>query len=170
MEETLKGIYDVEKKAIIGKASCFVIPNSSGVCNNFIAESTRIRCAKELAKYCELNECEFDPDTTKLIQVWWHSDDYFGTDNMYRHSCSVIGTDGKRYRFKIETPEYMPLSMIVNVKEGDERVLWVPVNIYGCDHEEVDIDATMEVEMTFQQKGYRYERFGNFEDAVKYTL
>ena len=166
----INGIYDVEKKAIIGKASCFIIPNSAGVCNQFIAESTRKRCAEELQKYCELNEVEFDPDTTKLIQVWWHSDESFGSDNMYRHGNSAIGTDGKEYRFKIDTPEYMPLSMISNVKEGDCRILWVPVKIYGCEHEEVDIDATAELEMTFQQKEYRYERFGNFEDVVKYVL
>ena len=130
MSTTLKGLYDPDMNKITGKASCFVIPNSAGYCREFLSDKLRQRYTGELTKYCELNNIEFNPEEDQLIQVWWHSDEYFDTDNMYRHGCSVADSDGNIYRFHIDTPEYMPYPLIKDVTEGSRKIIYVPCTIF----------------------------------------
>lgn len=163
----IKGRYDITKNIVTGEASCFIIPNGAGVCNQFICGKERR--AEELKKYCELNGITtFDPEETKLIQVWWHSDD-FGTDNMYRHGCSAIDDKGDIYRWGIETPEYMPINLIRDCREGDIIDIKVPIWIRKKGKEGESVDAIAELKLTMQQLGYRYERFGAFEEALQYV-
>lgn len=177
MSTTLKGLYDPDMNKITGKASCFVIPNSAGYCREFLSDKLRQRYTGELTKYCELNNIEFNPEEDQLIQVWWHSDEYFDTDNMYRHGCSVADSDGNIYRFHIDTPEYMPYPLIKDVTEGSRKIIYVPCTIFSKEEtgtwesdEGKKHEVVLEVDMEFDQLHYRYSRFGNFEDVVKQVL
>jgi len=173
MSTTLKGLYDPTTKKITGKASCFIIPNGAGYCREFLGDKLRQRYTEELTKYCELNDIEFNPEEDQLIQVWWHSDEYFDTDNMYRHGCSVADSDGNIYSFHIDTPEYMPYPLIKDVTEGSRKIIYVPCTIFSKEENRMGRDgheAVLEVDMEFDQLNYRYCRFGNFEDVVKQVL
>jgi hypothetical protein len=89
---------------------------------------------------------------------------------MYRHGCWAIDDDGNRYSWGISLPEYMPFDILKDVKEGDSINIKIPIWIRRIDDDGKAANATAEIKLTFQQKGYRYERFGNFEEVVKYVL
>lgn len=166
----LKGIYDVSTNTIKGNASCFIIPNSPGPCKSFICSADRN--FDELKKWCDMNgDIELDMNTTPLIQVWWHSNEYFGTDNMYRHGCSVPDTEGHDRRFDIDTPEYMPLTLLekLGAKEGAVVDIKVPCRISKLDGSGYD-ECVAEIKLEFDQLHYRYGRFGSFEEVLKKLL
>ena len=168
-EYTVTGIYDKEANIVRGKASCFIIPNHSGVCTDFLFSADRY--TEEMRKYAELNGFELDPEKTKLIQVWWHSHEGFATDNMYRHSCSVVDSDGNEYRWGIDTPEYMTYDMLKDHKEGEVITIKVPIWIGDKDTRRREAkEAIAELELELNQLDYRYCRFGRFEEALKYVL
>ena len=169
-DKKVTGIYYKDENVVRGNASCFIIPNSAGVCNDFLCSPDEY--TEDMRAYCKLNGLDIDPANTKLIQVWWHSEE-FGTDNMYRHGCYAVDCDGTEYRWGINTPEYMTYDMIKDCKEGDVISIKVPIWIGTVDEYRKGnktIDGTAELQLKLNQLNYRYGNHGRFEEVLRKVL
>ena len=130
---------------------CFIVPNACGTSKDFFMDSQK----KMAQDFFELNGKEFD-EKEKLIQVWIHNE---RCDNMIDHYFQVPGTNLSGQCFG-----YIPESFLKDIKEGDVKELIIPGHTY--DESGKHAAARFKMKIKFQQKGYRYERFGNFEDVV----
>ena len=135
----------------------FVIPNHSSTFKE-------IHCTDK--NYC-LSQCTVlgvpcsnDPNE-KWIQVWISGDINEENDNFSAHGYSGhyrkdLDVDWvKKPTAEASAPHRLPLSFLKNAKEGEVRALeaWNGAKVL----------------LKFEQRGHRYERFGNFEDVVRYV-
>lgn len=82
-----------------------------------------------------------NPDEVQ-VQVWCHGS---GSENWADHKVEVNG--------ELEFfPGLLPFSLLAGVKEGDT----ITFEWHGT-----------QVELTARQQGYRYQRFGMFEDVLR---
>lgn len=130
---------------------CFIVPNACGTAKDFFMESQK----KMAREFFELNGKEFTEDM-KLIQVWLHNKK---CDNMVDHYFKVPGTELSGQCFG-----YIPVSFLKDIKEGDVKELVIPGHTYDKDGNYSCAGFKMKIK--FQQHGYRYQRFGNFEEVV----
>lgn len=155
------------------QAGAFVIPNASGVAGDFLIKSFRERTIKKMADICHQFGQEYDPDTDKLIQLWFHSDyedgenkdeRRLGSDNL---SCHGFKIDGRYYYFDYN---YLPYKILKNVKEGD--ILTIKFDCErDADKDEYEIEKVpLVMDIKFEQLPYRYRNKGRFEEAVRYVL
>lgn len=148
---------DTNTKAV--ELNCFIIPNRATKFKDIVLGSEKIR----LLTTCTVIgvPCSNDPDEI-WVQVWIsgnnkENDNY--TDHTYpeeEREALQIPKWAKKPDDVVFAPHHLPLSVLKHVKEGTtlEFTGW-----YGT-----------KVRMTFKQKGYRYERFGNFEDVLQHVV
>ena len=67
--------------------------------------------------------------------------------------------------------QWIPLKLIADIKEGESKMILMLAIAYpdrkGVIRKRNGNKITLRANITFQQKGHRYDRFGNFEDVVK---
>lgn len=122
------------------KAQFFIIPNSlvTGTEGDYWFESYK----KRLSRILGINEVK---DGQRFIQLWFHSAD---CDNWQDGGIPKDLTPETEIEYM---PTYLPVEMVENMKEGDKMTL----KVFG-----------KEVEFTARQFGFRYQRFGKFEDVI----
>lgn len=158
---------------IEANVSCFVIPNSIALANEFFNPAEMV---DHIISMNAVNNITTDPYKTPLVQLWWHSDDLH-TDNIARHGfCIFDNEDGglnstifqNRIRFQMSWLEYVPAALFEGHKEGDVIDLKFSHtfdNCYGPDGSGT-VTADFIFHTKLDQLGARYRRFGNFEDIL----
>lgn len=125
------------------KAKFFIIPNA--ITKSAKGSYWYDMISSELSEVLGINELK---DEQEFIQLWYHSDD---SENWQDHGIPEDLVPKEKKGEKFYMPSYLPLEMVKDMKEGDKIIL----NVLGTD-----------VEFTAQQLGYRYCRFGKFENVM----
>jgi hypothetical protein len=162
--------YEGGKKTLTGTvaADVFIVPNKAlnmkGYC--FVTDS-RI---KNLGRILVDNDLSFDFVNDKTVELWYVTED---SDNVCDHGFSTSLEDGRTVCTKFDI-SHLPIKMFEGKQEGDVVELKIhsdrEVRIFNKDSREY-VTEKMHTNITFNlrltQKGYRYERFGSFEDVLK---
>ena len=127
---------------------CFIVPNQGIRFNlipfDFLKDEAKTRC----------KQIGIDiPETDNMIPVWIHSE---FEDNCTDHGYSdeeIIGLGLEDPKHDICAPNYLPYSVLKDVKEGDVKTFKAP-------------NGTL-VHIKFEQLPYRYGRFGTFENILE---
>ena len=145
-------------KSIEFNADAFIIPNRSCKLKDFWVTSTA-----EEAKTLATNLLGTEPDENELcIQMWYVVDD-LNCDNLVDHSACVE-IDGNKYLIRMESC-YLPYSVLRDKHEGDT----IDITFVNCAREWDIYKAEgilITIHVTLKQRGYRYERFGSFEEVL----
>jgi len=136
-------------------ADAFIIPNRAGKLGDFwlssVAEAARRQATIMLGK---------EPtDDDLFVEMWYVADD-IGCENLVDHGASVE-IDGKKYYIDVPT-RYLPYLALKDKREGDSLI----VTFYEAASNEDGDDINVVVDVTLKQKGYRYARFGSFEETL----
>lgn len=165
----------------------FIIPNRATRLGNCMLASVKEGC-QEIAA---LNECDivladFAPYADKsrpadlTVQVWIVSKDLM-TENMSCHGITIPDEDGRLMHASATNVTVLPVKMFEGKKEGDHMKIRIPIKI-SCGRDSWyyrsaadDSDPTPEtvilnMDLTLAQKKYRYARFGNFEEALSFSV
>lgn len=144
---------------VSAKASAFIVPNPACPIKRCLDQSGLIRRMQDI---CDLNGVEFNEDD-RLIEMWFHSKE-LNTDNLIDHGGFLEDSDGNVRHIYVQGV-YMPESIIKDCKEGD--VITYKMRGFISDPRE---ELILELELTLQQKEYRYSRFGNIEEVLEFLL
>lgn len=150
------------KSQTIKNAKLFIIPNTAMHKENLYllkdekAEDTL--WAKQAAKDCEELGTKFDIDNDAMVQIWITDDDH---DNLTAHMGDDVrkelyGKTYDEYKYNKCIPGYCPARLLENKKEGDHVTFTFPTGV------------TVECELC--QLGYRYRRWGRFEEAFNHVV
>lgn len=127
----------------------FIVPN------NLVKWETMPNYLKERLA-ADLRRFGIEPDEGEYAQVWILSES-LGLENATDHGldrevCETLGLDYAKRGYY--APGYLPVSLIRGLKEGDS------------------VTTTSEngtnIVIKFEQKPYRYGRFGRFEEVLEY--
>lgn len=144
---------------IIADAMMFVIPNPGVSINSLCCWQERYK------KSAEINNVDISDDD-EWIELWFHSEE-LDSENICDHGFCYSNDDGINVRVCAGAHNHIPAKVLDNIKEG-ETIEWnfeAPSHKRGSEEEPQSVLLTLN--LTAQQKGYRYSRFGNFEDVVK---
>ena len=138
------------------KGDIFIIPNEAIMFNAF--GHSKEWLGLKLEKHLGITPGEYE----KLVHMWITSEKASNWD----HPGGLQEEIGIEYNMLDESknnrlmgyfPSRLPESILQGKKEGD---------IIRLHHKEYDID----IELTCKQQGYRYQRFGTFEQVLEYVL
>ena len=101
---------------------------------------------------------KFDIDNDAMVQIWITDDDH---DNLTAHMGDDVrkelyGKTYDEYKYNKCIPGYCPARLLENKKEGDHVTFTFPTGV------------TVECELC--QLGYRYRRWGRFEEAFNHVV
>lgn len=151
---------ETKRYCINANAEMFIIPNSAGRVTEFISKERAIREAQSICSSVGKDFDENDP----LVQVWICSDD-LDTENLCRHGATVE-IEGEDYFLEYpEISEYIPLSIIKDLKEG-ETATFGYTNIATINNNDKNIKVDLMLNVKANQLDYRYSRFGTFESVL----
>ena len=148
----------------------FVVPNPSSKADGYYVESFRRRCH-------EINRHNNAPENDNMIQSWFFADDSVISgehcDNCAAHGWIETDENGKRTGYRLMA-EVIPYHVAQKVHEGEAVQITLPV-IETDMGDDYDDSVKHEPEwVTFNVKAeqlpYRYRRFGNYEDVVRYVM
>ena len=118
------------------------------------------------------NPLEVNRDGALTVQCWGVED---RSDNISRHDIIISGREfsSRVERLRVSLDE-IPITLFNGKKEGDVVVFRVPGEIIVYDEEKdpcgIRIGSEkviVTITATLKQKGYRYERFGTFEEVMQ---
>jgi hypothetical protein len=143
-EEVLKKhLIKASEEMNIVKGKMFIIPNRCSLVGDEINPLNKKHFIT-LPELYTVNGVQMKFDTGEQpVQVWFHNED---VENFQDHS-------GLKVVERSNIPMYLPKSQLEAVMEGDEVVL-------------ESTKLNVRFELTAQQLGYRYARFGTFEKTV----
>ena len=153
-------------------AGAFVVPNHATTFG-YIKKHGLSSTYEYLCDLAKLNGIELKDDD-KIVEMWFHSKE-LDCDNMADHGFETKLSNGHKIICQPRKLQWVPAKMLENVKEGDLITLITPGNAYYDEDYHVlnvrkaakKIDLILSISAVCQQQGYRYKRFGNFEDVVK---
>ena len=159
----------MNKMTLSINGGAFVIPNDSRRFKSFNNMSGSKYTADYLIELARLNNIELTGED-KIIQMWFHSKEV-NCDNICDHGFT-INENGEKIYVKAYKLQWVPEKLLRGMKEGETLKLIVPgVTIYRDKLSSIRNDQSEEGIMTIsavcQQQGYRYARFGKFEEVVK---
>ena len=160
-------------------ADMFVVPNKAA---KIVPELVDLE--KKTTDAIAANGMEFDLYNDKFVQVWMVStDEESKCDNLQDHSISFNYNNLEIFISYV--CGHILLKALKEVKENDTIDMVFPMQGWGIsvydttggenirdwkhvDYEE-DVKVNLHLHLTAKQQGYRYQRFGNFEDVVSYV-
>ena len=165
-------IIDLIDEVNINHGTMFIIPNSACAADQFLIEKDEK--ADEAKAIAELNGCEYDRSSTKLVQIWMSScrGDWY-VDNLQCHNPCIEDKDGNKYYFGF--PSFIPETVLSKFQEGKLDLLKFPVEVnkaladyepdgtYNSHH----LTAVVNFKFIPAQTITRYSFCGKFEDALK---
>lgn len=167
-------VIDLIKCVNINYGVMFIIPNSACMADQFCIDKDKK--AEEAKTIAELNDCEYDRETTKLVEIWMASErgDWY-VDNLQCHDPCVLDKDKNRYYLRF--PNFIPETVLRKFQEGALEHMVFPVEVEKAmaDHEPDDAynDHRLTTLVNFQfipaQTITRYCWFGKFEDCLKHV-
>lgn len=155
------------KQVISINAKAFVIPNPARTLKDFLGDSKK----KYFDVFATINNMDIKDDD-KMVQLWLHNTEELHCDNLSCHSFEVTLDDGRKIVINAYDLEYFPAKLLENIKEGESITYQSPYlrrvrEVTNGSIDDIDgVEIIFDITMTCQQKGYRYQRFGNFEDVV----
>ena len=147
-------------------ANVFIVPNPLATAQDYFNPD---RISEKMTEFCQLNDIEFNTETSLIAQTWYLSE-YLGCDNIPDHGISFINDVGQHIRIKSKIGGHMPIELFKGKKEGDTISIKLPILISIEDdgsEDIIDIDTVATVQLTLRQIGYRYQRFGKFEEVLE---
>lgn len=152
------------------KAGVFIIPNMPGAPKNFILNSIREQKAIFVSKIFELNgmECA-DPMNEVMVEVWVHSKDDLGSENLGSHGFPCIIDGEETYLTPVDIG-HIPVKFFEGHKEGDEINIKIPVGLDKWSGDYSGRVGIMDITMKLDQTHYRYAHRGPFEQCLTELL
>lgn len=142
--------------------STFIIPNSACMIDDLI--SARVRDLYH--EICRLNGIGEPSELgkEKLVEMWFHNEN---SDNI---ECHGYFFEDEYCLFPGSFPRYLPARLFADKKEGDVIKVKIPCCVVSQESTPLESkeEAMIIATITLQQLGYRYERFGTFEEVLKY--
>lgn len=144
-------------------ATAFIIPNPAIKFSELSSHTQNY-----LRGMCELEEGD------KIISLWLTNKEELNCENIARHGFIGELDDGREVWVKPVDLEYIPVKLLEGINEGG--TVTFSLSDYGYlitdsgEKEKNPIDIFMKVNMTCQQKSFRYENRGNFEDVVRIVI
>ena len=102
-------------------------------------------------KYGNITGLDYQDDDL-MVEFWATSPQ---CENWHCHEWNELGKEEVMGRL----PNHLPARLLAGVKEGDEIVLHFRAN-------NAETPYSYELRLTAHQLGYRYERFGSFEETL----
>ena len=151
------------------EADVFIIPNSVGTLDHFLADSVRDRIDNYANGIMKAAGLEYNNKKEKFVECWFCNND---SDNFADHGVCVL-IDGKEYKIFAGTIDrYLPVSIFEGHVEGDKVKVIIP-NVKCVDYdgkskdEEITKVVDLEMILTLNQKSYRYRNYGTFDELLK---
>ena len=150
------------KSQTIKNAKLFIIPNCAMHKELLLLREGEVPgdtlWAQQSAKDCEELGTKFDIDNDAMVQIWITDEAH---DNLTAHMGDDVrkelyGKTYDEYKYNKCVPGYCPARLLGGKKEGDTVTFTFPTGV------------TVECELC--QLGYRYRRWGRFEDAFNHVV
>lgn len=145
------------------KADVFVVPNESYKVSEKTFEHSRFALYQVYsANSSKLGGSEFKDQT--WVQIWFATRGDNDQSNWTDH-----GIDGyKELVGWSPVCQYLPKALFEGHKEGDIITINLPItkSVELGEGSYADMYATIKVELCLKQQGYRYQRFGKFEEVL----
>lgn len=151
-------------KVVKCNVSAFIVPNRASLASSYlIRPEERVKAFEDLAND---NSMLYNSEKDHLVQLWLHSKD-LNTENLVDHGGSVEDENGTKYRINLPSKfGFLPESFFDGKVEGDSIHIKTPATAH-VPGESKEIDIVLDMNLTLKQQGYRYSRFGNFEEVLK---
>lgn len=161
----------------------FIVPNHPGTID--LKYSAGQRLAARLERVAEINDFDFDREKDIVVQLWFVNKEI--STNFQDHGFYAM-YENEEYHFSGTELNYLPTSVFEGHVEGETISIDIPMKpVFKLDpktdetvrlrdrkmtdFEDDNIEEVPEFIITFnitlKQQGYRYMRFGNFEDVLK---
>ena len=133
----------------------FIVPNKTHVVSDFLFDADDRETAYKLLAW--INKVHYEPSEDKLVEFWYVSPE-LESDNLVDHGFKI---NGQYCNCDYDIGRFLPYSMVKDHKEGDTiDVIW-PYD------DGSDVMKFILMHVTFKQMGYRYARFGKFEEVLE---
>ena len=149
-------------KKLVG-AKAFIVPNRAITVGDWFAKSYN----ESAKKICKLNNV--NPKDEKMVQVWIYHPDGGDESNWGDHhiDCKSIDDDGG---WRLDN-SVLPYDLLKGHVEGDTIQVILPATRLllrdpMVEGSKVYESKNFKIELTLQQTGGRYSRFGKFEDVL----
>lgn len=143
-------------KTLEVSADMFIVPNGFMKASNNVIYGDRLNATMNGILEASGHETEVDP---YMMQVWVVAENDLGCENLVDHMGHYWGIDGVKHPFG-NIPSYLPANMFVGRKEGD-----VVTVVYPEGTTQFNKDFKVVMHLKLAQTGYRYRRFGTFEEC-----
>lgn len=163
MNKIVNGVLD-------GNIDVFIVPNRVGKISSHWLKST----VKNIATVVEMNNLEFNPESDKIVELWFTGMD---CDSWTDHYIHAEDEDGNKVCFRASNIGYLPASIFFNKNEGDTVDITFPATVYKVrkdrrtplteEEAEYSREIVVKIHATLAQNEYRYSRFGSFEEVLQ---
>ena len=141
------------------KSDIFIVPNSSFK----VTEKTFEWVRADLYEIYSANKLDGEFKDQSWVQIWIatrENEDSNWTDHTIDGYEELSG-----WR---PIAQYLPKSIFNGHKEGDVISIILPIckSMELAENSYADMRARVKVELCLKQQGYRYERFGKFEEVL----
>lgn len=140
-------------------ASAFIIPNPLTKVNTMFDNSYKQRIAEFEKEVCEMNHIGPFSEDDLLVELWFCSEE-LNSENLVDHGFNVEDADGTRLHLQPIMMKRLPVKLFDGHKEGDRFSVKIPQKTESG-------EIIMEIALTLDQLGYRYRRFGTFEECLE---
>ena len=156
---------NLEERKIVANLEAFIVPNSVNLFKDFYFKERIEAKYKKLLELSGATTCNLDDQY--MIQMWYVSEEDLGSDNLVDHGFR-FDAGNKKYFGGMGSLSYIPYCFLEGKKEGDVINVSFPIRCsISCNNTQENIeDWVLEAEITLKQQGYRYRRFGKFEDVL----
>lgn len=150
----------------------FIVPNSLNKVSGFYDGERRMEYLNEIGG---INNWPKVTEDTWLVELWFHDKEDLHTDNLTCHGSS-INYNGESCHMSVDTKfEFLPIDLFIDKKEGDKIHIDLPNEIWRrCRSEggeespvEASIPVMIHMDVELKQIGYRYARFGTFDQVLE---
>lgn len=141
------------------KADVFIVPNESFK----VSEKTFEWVRSDLYEIYSATKSAGDFKDQTWVEVWFVTR---GNDDSNWTDHTIDGF--KELRGWKPISHYLPKAIFDGHKEGDIITIFLPIckSAELVEDSYVDMRARVKVELCLKQQGYRYERFGKFEEVL----
>lgn len=156
----------MQKNATVGtpivNGQIFIIPNSSICWGDEVRSEPGMWSDlydTYLANYDVCKEMPFKD--TRFFEMWFNTK---GNDDSNWVCHGIDGYD-ELEGFRVRSA-YLPETLFKGKKEGDTITIWIVAEDWDRTDKSL-LTKRIKVSLTLKQRGYRYDRFGNFEEVLE---
>lgn len=147
-------------------ADMFIVPNKPININEILKFNDNI--IDYLASIDNMNKGLLSIDNyynEQMVEVWLTSKIDAASDNLGNHGINYVDIYGNEVHADAYFLDKLPLSLLKDKVEGDQFELNVFLNSRHC-WDFRNADVLLKINITCNQKGYRYGNYGKFEEVI----